>query len=171
MAIPCAWFFGADVEGDALNIANLKPSLFLMTQPFVHWDIPHEVNIDERKLRLPVWVENKDDVLPSVELDESASDSLEYFVKRNRLAPLYPSKDGCSLEAARQTLTEILAQDPRSSHKGVSKNQRGSLSTETYKLLFCGIEVEFLVDESGARVLKLTEVPKSSSPDEKVAAT
>lgn len=127
----------------------------------MHWDIPPEVNYDSSKLRLPSWVESKDDALSSVELTKKATELLTNFVKRNRLAPLYPSRDIESLSAATRTLTEILAQDPRSSHKGVSRNQRGSTSNETYKLLFCGIEVEFLVNESGARVVNLAEIARN----------
>ena len=112
-------------------------------------------------LRLPSWVENKNDVLATVEFSEKAKASLEQHIQANRLAPLYPSKDKTSLEAATQTLTEILAQDPRSSHKGVSKNQRGSLSKDTsYRLIFAYVEVEFIVEETGALVIDIHEAPE-----------
>ncbi|CAJ1958928.1 unnamed protein product [Cylindrotheca closterium] len=122
-------------------------------KPYVHWDIPGNV-YDTSLLKLPDWVENKEDVLPSVEFTDAAEASLLKFVEHNRLAPLYSSKDKTSLEAAKQTLLEILAQDPRTSHKGVSKNQRGSLSgSETYRILFGKIEIEFSVSEHGAKVI------------------
>jgi tRNA-Thr(GGU) m(6)t(6)A37 methyltransferase TsaA len=127
-------------------------------KPYVHWDIPGDVV--PSSLRLPSWVENKNDILPNVEFSESAETSLVQFVKQNRLKPLYASKDKTSLEAAKNTLEEILAQDPRSSHKGVSKNQRGSVSNESsYRLMFSGVEVEFVVEESGARVVDVHPAP------------
>jgi hypothetical protein len=104
-------------------------------KPYVHWDIPNEVKVVENHfgsigLKLPHWVENKDDVLPSVVFEPEAEESLRYFVRHDKLSPLlYPKKDSMSFVAAKQTLIEILSQDPRSSHRGLSKNQRGSLSS------------------------------------------
>lgn len=122
-------------------------------KPYVHWDIPGNI-YDTTLLKLPDWVENKDDVLPNVEFTDEAEASLLKFVEENRLAPLYKSNDNTSLQAAKQTLLEILAQDPRTSHKGVSKNQRGSLSgSETYRILFCKVEIEFSVSELGGTVI------------------
>jgi tRNA-Thr(GGU) m(6)t(6)A37 methyltransferase TsaA len=135
----------------ALDLVNGTPVYDI--KPYVHWDIPREVSYDASNLRLPTWVESKDDVLSNVEFTEKAKGLLAMFYKSNDLAPLYSNKDPTALQAAIQTLTEILAQDPRSSHKGVTKNQRGSVSSETYRLLFCRVEVEFLVDDSGARVV------------------
>ena len=126
-------------------------------KPYVHWDIPPEVDYDGTRLRLPTWVESKDDILPQVEFTDEAKIIFAGFHRRNYLAPLYPSKDPTALPAALQTLKEILAQDPRSSHKGVSKNQRGSVSSETFKLLFCKIEVEFLVEDNGAKIVGIRE--------------
>ncbi|KAL3939752.1 MAG: hypothetical protein SGBAC_005578 [Bacillariaceae sp.] len=122
-------------------------------KPYVHWDIPGNV-YDTTLLQLPDWVENKEDVLPNVGFTDAAEVSLLKFVEQNRLAPLYSSKDKTSFEAAKQTLLEILAQDPRTSHKGVSKNQRGSVSgSEAYRILFCKVEIEFSVSEDGANVI------------------
>jgi tRNA-Thr(GGU) m(6)t(6)A37 methyltransferase TsaA len=140
----------------ALDLINGTPVYDI--KPYVHWDIPGDVV--PSSLRLPSWVENKNDVLPKVEFAECAETSLAQFVKENRLAPLYANKDKTSLEAAKNTLKEILAQDPRSSHKGVSKNRRGSLSSESsYRLIFSGVEVEFVVEESGARVVGVHPAP------------
>jgi hypothetical protein len=50
--------------------------------------------------------------------------------------------------AVRRTLQEVLAQDPRSSHKGLKENARGSQSGDadaTYKLIFGQTQVEFNV--------------------------
>ena len=102
-----------------------------------------------------------------VEFTEKAKQMVGAFYQNNDLAPLYSNKDPTALQAAIQTLTEILAQDPRSSHKGVSKNQRGSVSSDTFRLLFCRVEVEFLVGDSGARVVG---IHNASSISETVAA-
>ena len=128
-------------------------------KPYVHWDIPAVVDFDASKLRVPSWVENQDDVLPKVDFTKDAEAVMEDYFEFDYLAPLYPSNDPTALEAAMQTLREILAQDPRSSHKGVSKNQRGSVSSEPYRLMFCRLEIEFLVKESGAIVVGMRKAP------------
>lgn len=128
-------------------------------KPYVHWDIPPEVNCDISKLRLPSWVESKDDVLPKVEFADGMESLLADFVQENALAPLYPQSDPTSHQGAVQTLKEILAQDPRSSHKGLSNNQRGSVSSETFRLLFCRVEVEFIIGEGGAKVVGIRPTP------------
>eukprot|EP00980_Cylindrotheca_fusiformis_P019272 scaffold6591_cov106-Cylindrotheca_fusiformis.AAC.2 len=138
---------------NALDLCNGTPVYDI--KPYVHWDIPGD-NYDKDILRLPDWVENKNDVLPNVEFTESAESALLEHIEENRLAPLYSNKDETSAEGAKNTLLEILAQDPRTSHKGVTKNQRGSLSgVETYRILFCRVEIEFTVEESGATVVAI----------------
>jgi tRNA-Thr(GGU) m(6)t(6)A37 methyltransferase TsaA len=144
-------------------------------KPYVHWDIPSEVVYDISGLRLPKWVENKDDVLSNVIFEPESEESLRMLVKRDQLSPLlYPSKDADSFAAAKQTLMEILAQDPRSSHRGLSNNQRGSLSSavgkakeegteakdDAYRLLFGYATVEFVVEERGA-IVKTIQLTKS----------
>ena len=136
---------------NALDLVDGTPVYDI--KPYVHWDIPGNT-YDKEILKLPSWVEKKDDVLPNVEFTKAAEESLSHYLKRNRLAPLYSSKDKTSLQGAKSTLLEILAQDPRTSHKGISKNQRGSMSgAETYKIIFCKVEIEFVVEESGATIV------------------
>ena len=164
--------------------ASLRSIIVYDVKPYVHWDIPNEVKVLESRiggigLKLPHWVENKDDVLASVVFDPGAEESLRYFVRNNKLHPqLYPSKDSMSFVAAKQTLIEILSQDPRSSHRGLSKNQRGSLSSpasgsspanpttqqgnknqpmDAYRLSFGKLVIEFVVTEKGAVVKNITE--------------
>jgi len=156
-------------------------------KPYVHWDIPNEVKVIENRiggigLKLPHWVENKSDVLSSVVFETEAEESLRFFVRRNKLSPLlYPSNDSMSFVAAKQTLIEILSQDPRSSHRGLSKNQRGSVSgspsnpqgnnqtggggNNIYRLCFGKLEIEFIVTEKGAIVKNVHEGSSSSSPN------
>jgi len=148
----------------------------------VHWDIPNEVKVIENPsggigLKLPHWVENKDDVLTSVVFETEAEESLRRFVRYDKLSPLlYPSKDSMSFVAAKQTLIEILSQDPRSSHRGLSKNQRGSVSSSSskgnkekgsdkdiYRLSFGKLVIDFLVTENGAVVKKIIEAPKEGA--------
>jgi len=153
-------------------------------KPYVHWDIPNEVKVMETHmggigLKLPHWVENKKDVLPSVIFEKGAEESLRFFVRNNKLSPLlYPSKDSMSFVAAKQTLIEILSQDPRSSHRGLSKNQRGTVSpsnlsvnsmtsgsvtsTDVYRLSFGNLVIEFIVTRKGAVVKNIVEDRSSS---------
>ena len=143
-------------------------------KPYVHWDIPNEVKVIENRiggigLKLPHWVENKDDVLPGVVFEMEAEESLRYFIRNDKLSPLlYSSKDSMSFVAAKQTLIEILSQDPRSSHRGLSKNQRGSISVspssvgstasiDIYRLSFGKLVIEFMVTEKGAIVKKILQ--------------
>ncbi len=154
-------------------------------KPYVHWDIPNEVKVQENRigggigLKLPPWVENKDDILPSVAFEPEAEETLRYMIRHNKLSPsLYPSKDSMSFVAAKQTLIEILSQDPRSSHRGLSKNQRGSISSpnsqqsqfsstssvrsvassyDVYKLSFGNAVIEFVVTAKGAIVKNVVD--------------
>jgi len=118
-------------------------------KPCVPWDIPgYHYNSSEQEpqtipkaLRVPSWV-GQDDALQRVEFSQSAFQSLKSCVKDGLLQPLYTvENDG--IAAAQNTLQEILAQDPRAS------TQRGTTSTttrqETYKVLFCQVEIQFIV--------------------------
>jgi tRNA (adenine37-N6)-methyltransferase len=162
-----------------LDLVNGTPVYDI--KPYVHWDI---VGVDYSAaetissgvpLKIPDWVERRDDVLAQVEFAPSALVSLRHLVGRdNALAPLYPAKDPTSVLAVQQTLCEILAQDPRSSHKGVTKNQRGATTSSTsnkshqshgkkrdndeeaYRLLFGPTLVEFVVRDDGAHVINMS---------------
>ena len=149
----------------ALDLVNGTPVYDV--KPYVLWDVPGG-GMDLDKVKVPTWVENRNDVLPKVEFQENADADLLKHVKANRLAPLYSKKDLVSnFQAAKQTLIEILAQDPRSSHKGVTTNQRGSLSgTEPYKILFAFVEVEFVVNENGAYVIAIHPAPQEEQGEE-----
>lgn len=150
---------------NALDLCDGTPVYDI--KPYVHWDIPGDT-YDKDLLRLPDWVENKNDVLPKVEFTVSALSSLSQHIEDDRLGPLYSSKDKTSFEGAKKTLLEILAQDPRTSHKGVSKNQRGSLSGfESYRIVFCRVEIEFTVEESGATVVEVHPYDADETKDAK----
>ena len=100
-------------------------------KPYVHWDcISPEITLIP--LRVPTWVESNDDILPNVTWSTQATTSLRELVQHHdALSPWYPKSNKNAVEEVQATLCEILAQDPRSSHKGITKNQRGTLSTTT----------------------------------------
>jgi len=73
------------------------------------------------------------------------------MVSQGRLEPLYTVQNN-GVSAAHETLRQILAQDPRSSHKGLRQNQRGtttkvssSSSNDVYRLIFGQCQVDFVV--------------------------
>lgn len=116
-------------------------------KPCVPWDTVAAGQI----LRVPSWV-SQEDTISSVEFTKDALYSLKEFLDDGRLAPLYNEDDA---EAVHQTLREILAQDPRSSHKGVEA--RGSEGS--YNLVFGQCRVYFSNDESsGILVTKVEAV-------------
>lgn len=155
-------------------------------KPCVPWDIPgyflesnkrHKAetarSTADAFYRVPDWVD-QNDAIANVIFTKQAEESLERMIaEESRLDPLY-TKNNDGLKAAKETLREILAQDPRSSHKGLKINQRGtnldiSCNTtsknndhkakaeskegcETYNLVFGRTQVEFQVLSSGVQV-------------------
>jgi len=119
-------------------------------KPCVPWDVPgHPFKSPNEVLKVPDWVE-QDDAFSSVDFSGAARKQLREFVAEGRLAPLY-AEDEDGFEAAAQTLREVLAQDPRSSHKGV--DSRGKTSPDdNYSLIFAQCEVHFSVSASGVLV-------------------
>ena len=155
-----------------LDLVNGTPVYDI--KPCVPWDIPgYDHNSDNNNtttmmeaMRVPDWVDQKD-VLETVQFTEPARVALRQMVEEGRLAPLYTSgNDG--IEAAQATLTEVLAQDPRSSHKGLKVNQRGSNSANSreenktnnqlYSLVFGKVMVEFQVASWGVQVVNVVAV-------------
>jgi tRNA-Thr(GGU) m(6)t(6)A37 methyltransferase TsaA len=109
-------------------------------KPCVPWDVP-----TAGSLRVPAWVSQADS-LAQVRWTDEAAQSLVQLVTANRLAPLYTTLNQ-GVDAARQTLNEILAQDPRSSHKGLKVNARGSTvaGQQAYNLVFGQTQIFFRV--------------------------
>lgn len=127
------------VEGTRLHLRGLDlvhGTPVYDIKPYNPWDQP------ATDVRVPDWV-TQDDELAEVSWTESALTGLEACLPR--LAPLYET-----VEPARQTLNEVLAQDPRSSHRGVEA--RGSVSGEAYHLIFGQSQVSFVVNENGVQV-------------------
>lgn len=120
-------------------------------KPCVPWDVPG--HYDGKAISVPKWV-RCDDELDSVIFDPVALDALATCVHNSKLAPLYTANND-GIVGATETIREILAQDPRASNSNNS-NKRGTSSlslgrrhdnVESYKMLFCSVEVEFLVDK------------------------
>jgi tRNA-Thr(GGU) m(6)t(6)A37 methyltransferase TsaA len=159
-------------------------------KPFVPWDVPapfqlqhqqqqqenHHIDDDNGNngFKVPFWV-SQHDSLSRVDFTPTASDAICTLVSQQRLAPLYTDEnDGFS--AAKATLQQILAQDPRSSHKGLKTNARGTTSSSSssknnnnnnsqtdapfYSLVFCQVQVDFVVnyDTSHVQVVKCSEI-------------
>jgi tRNA-Thr(GGU) m(6)t(6)A37 methyltransferase TsaA len=151
----------------ALDLVNGTPVYDI--KPCVPWDIPgYDSLIDASNdrtavshLRVPDWVDQKD-VIHNVQFTPQAGAALQDLLADGRLAPLYTvENDGA--RAAEASLKEILSQDPRSSHKGLKVNQRGTTlsngaATNCYSLVFCQVQVEFEVLPWGVQVLKVNAV-------------
>jgi tRNA-Thr(GGU) m(6)t(6)A37 methyltransferase TsaA len=152
-------------------------------KPFVPCDVPaplqqqqlHLENHDNGNytgFKVPDWVSQQDS-LSRVDFTPTALDALCTLVlQKRRLAPLY-TDDNDGLAAAKATLEQILAQDPRSSHKGLKTNARGTTTTTTtsssdaaaaaplaYSLVFCQVQVDFVVDYDASlvQVVKCSEI-------------
>lgn len=151
-------------------------------KPCVPWDVPNFYqnkalsktlmisNADDndgyattRAYRVPHWVQQAD-ALSSVSFTPDALQDLQSVVEQGCLSPFYTTKnDGA--QVARQSLEEILAQDPRSSHKGLKSNARGTATNQKedpYSFLFGNAEIQFVVtgnDKAANEVLVLHVVP------------
>lgn len=122
-------------------------------KPVVPWDM-----VSDGQLRVPTWVSTRNDVLAFVEFTEEAVQGLRSAVETGLLGDLYsPTNDG--LTSARDTIQQILQQDPRSSHRGLKHNARGSRLEENsnYHLTFGQTRVTFRVCESMVRVMEISE--------------
>ena len=142
-------------------------------KPCVPWDVPgYRRNNNAREnengggseeedaLVVPDWVEKDDELSGGVHFERAAYMSLVEFVKKGNLAPLYTAEnDGA--RGATEAISQVLAQDPRSSNsnradrRGTSSSSSSSQSSPSsssgsYKMIFCRVEVEFRVDDRGA---------------------
>ncbi|KAL7464796.1 hypothetical protein ACHAXS_005130 [Conticribra weissflogii] len=152
----------------ALDLVNGTPVYDV--KPCVPWDIPG--HHDKVPLAVPTWV-SQDDALQNVEFTTVARESLAKHVKEGKLAPLYTANNS-GTEGAMATIAEVLAQDPRASNSN-GKNRRGSKikvtpmdsaaereGVDNYKILFCNVQIEFMVSNSGVIVRNLTHLDLDS---------
>ena len=116
-------------------------------KPFVPWDVPGSKEVHIPTLRVPHWV-IEDDTIATIQFSVPALTQLKKVVSAGHLKPLYhDGNDG--FEGALQTLRQILAQDPRSSHRGVTKSVRGQANTGTpYHIVLGLAQVTFSVREN-----------------------
>ncbi len=140
-------------------------------KPVVPWDIPGGRQHDTIPLLVvPDYVSREDDTIDTVQFTSKAQQSLEVCVNNGKLSPLYTTENN-GLEEAKNTICQILAQDPRASNSN-GPNKRGSTTTMStsssstsagaaatittkttsttslsthYKMLFCSVEIEFQV--------------------------
>jgi tRNA (Thr-GGU) A37 N-methylase len=124
-----------------IDIVNGTPVYDI--KPVVPWDVPgyyvnqntncNSQNASEDStsspiLRVPDWVSSTEDVIDNVIFTMTAQEQLQQCIHHGHLAPLYtPDNDG--MTGAVTTIQQILAQDPRSSHKGLKSNARGTKVT------------------------------------------
>lgn len=135
-----------------LDLVNGTPVFDI--KPCVPWDMLS----DQALLRVPDWVE-QDDAISQVDFTDTARQQLEHLLVEGRLAPLYTVSNDNGADAAFLTIKEILAQDPRSSHKGVDSRGKASGADDVYSLIFGQCRVEFCVSASkGVTVTRLVGV-------------
>lgn len=113
-------------------------------KPFVPWDIPGFPETRVPAMRVPDWVD-QDDAIATVLFTPNASCQLKEVVAQGLLKPLYSDYG-----PVHDTIVQILAQDPRSTHKGV-RNARGS-ATSTYSFVFGSLMIAFAVQTDPPRV-------------------
>lgn len=122
-------------------------------KPVVPWDMVPDV-----LLRVPNWVSTDNDILPQVAFTDKAMCQLHDAVDNGLFGDLYSrSIDG--LNSVRDTIQQILQQDPRSSHRGLKSNARGSRQegNSDYHLTLGQTRVTFQVCQSIVRVMEVTE--------------
>ena len=128
-------------------------------KPCVPWDVPNfyqNKTISSALLggdngtistfRVPDWVQQSD-VFSQVSFTPTALEGLRTVVGQGRLDPFYTLHNNGE-KMARKALEEILSQDPRSSHRGLKTNARGTTATdaaEHYNLTFGHCQVVFVV--------------------------
>ena len=100
-------------------------------------------------MKVPTWV-SQDDALSSVSFTTESKESLDVLLQQGKLSPLYKT----TTDGAMETICEVLAQDPRCLKK------RGTTDVvDPYKMVFCSIEVEFIVTAlKNSTSTKATEV-------------
>ena len=93
---------------------------------------------------------SQDDALSSVSFTTESKESLDVLLQQGKLSPLYKT----TTDGAMETICEVLAQDPRCLKK------RGTTDVvDPYKMVFCSIEVEFIVTAlKNSTSTKATEV-------------
>lgn len=146
---------GLDAKNKRLNISALdlvNGTPVYDIKPCVPWDIPGRW--DGVPLQVPHWVD-QDDTLHQVLFTATAQEELQEMITKNQLAPLY-TKYNDGFHGAKNTLEQILAQDPRSS---IKRGRQTQIMEPTYKIVFVKTQVEFRVKDNGlVEVVKIQSV-------------
>lgn len=139
----------------AFDLVNGTPVYDI--KPVVPWDMPG--HHDKVPLSVPSWV-SQDDALQAVNFTALARESLQKHIRNGKLASLYTTKND-GLETSINSITEVLAQDPRATNTN-SSNKRGSkdgtAKNDTYSIVFCMVEIHFRVSSEGVIVEDITEL-------------
>jgi tRNA-Thr(GGU) m(6)t(6)A37 methyltransferase TsaA len=137
-----------------LDLVNGTPVIDI--KPCVPWDVPANNSL----FKAPEWV-TQEDVIATVTFSSDAQESLKQLVNDGKLSPIY-TKANDGFQGALDTLSQVLAQDPRSSHRGLKNNARGTVdddaTSSSYKLIFGQTQVEFTVSDRGAEVINVAGV-------------
>ena len=146
---------GLDAKNKRLNISALdlvNGTPVYDIKPCVPWDIPGRW--DGVPLQVPHWVD-QDDTLHQVLFTATAQEELQEMITKNQLAPLY-TKYNDGFHGAKNTLEQLLAQDPRSS---IKRGRQTQIMEPTYKIVFVKTQVEFRVKDNGlVEVVKIQSV-------------
>jgi tRNA (adenine37-N6)-methyltransferase len=158
-----------------LDLVNGTPVYDI--KPLVPWDIPgYSISnrqlerMDCSSLRVPDWVSCTEDIIENVSFTKISERQLHGCVSAGLFSPLYLDDS----EGAHEMILQILAQDPRSSHKGLKRNARGTkatvrpqLQTEndldiaveaSYSIILCQSKVSFSVAPSGCEVISVVPI-------------
>lgn len=120
-----------------LDLVNGTPVYDI--KPYVPWDMPgyyQETTNNQQNsnkfdllefIKVPSWVIQQDEI-QNVVFTEHATNQLRDVMQEGKLKPWYTNKND-GYNGAYLTIKQILAQDPRSSHKGLKSNARGTTST------------------------------------------
>ena len=121
--------------------------------------LPFPSSLDN-DFKVPFWVE-QDDEIATVSVSDDFIEQVSAMVQAGRLYPLY-TIDNDGVDAAVQTLRQVVAQDPRSVTKRKVINQvktkTGSADNDAYHLIFGQCQVDFVVSDDGALLLSMTPI-------------
>jgi plasmid stabilization system protein ParE len=110
----------------------------------VPWDQPAS------RLVVPSWVE-QDDELSQVSFTPKAQADLRQAISSGLMQPLY-AENNSGFEAALETIKQLLAQDPRASHR---RGTSTSMREPSYRIVFCRAQLEFKVSNDSVKVLSV----------------
>jgi tRNA-Thr(GGU) m(6)t(6)A37 methyltransferase TsaA len=151
---------GIDTEKNLLIISSLDlvhGTPVYDIKPFVPSDTPGYHNPGDT-LIVPSWV-TQDDTIRNVVFTLEAKEKLEELVHQGYLAPLY-TVENCGISDGLMAISEVLSQDPRPSKK---RGTTTSTAEDPYKIIFCSIQIEFIVYDDSISVINVSHVDLKSA--------